>query len=81
LARRAPEYDFVYQLTVGGEPVRDQGTQRRQITRIYEGPEYRAFSKQVTGLVEEADPQFKKLMTDCVRADPPGRPARRYMSE
>lgn len=72
LGTAGAEYDFVYQLNVGDGRSEIKVLSGRQITRVYEGPEYRAFSKQTMALIEEADPQFKKLMTELREGRPAG---------
>jgi hypothetical protein len=72
LGTAGAEYDFAYQLTVGDGRSEIKVLGGRQLARIYEGPEYREFSKQVAGLIEDADPAFKKLMTELREGRPGG---------
>src|SRR6185437_6483591 len=68
-------YDFVYELTLGHgrSTVRELGN--RQLAKIYEGPGYRAFHERVTAILEEADPGFRKLMTELREGRPAGKPS------
>src|SRR5579863_5958454 len=76
LGTAGAEYDFVYQLTVGEGRSEIKVLSGRQIAKIYEGPQYREFSKQVSELIEDADPQFKKLMTELREGRPAGQASR-----
>jgi hypothetical protein len=62
LGTAGAEYDFVYQLNVGAGRSEIKVLSGRQIARIYEGPEYRAFSKQTTALIEEAAQTVEQML-------------------
>lgn len=72
LGTAGAEYDFVYELTLGEGRSQVKALAGRQIARIYEGQGYRAFGKRVIAMLEEADPQFKKVMTELREGQPAG---------
>jgi hypothetical protein len=76
LGTAGAEYDFVYELTLGEGRSQVTALAGRPIARIYEGQAYRAFGKQVIGLLEEADPQFRKIMTELREGHPAGQEGR-----
>ncbi len=73
LGTAGAEYDFVYELNLGQgrSSVKELGS--RQIAKVYEGPGYGAFHERVTAILEEADPQFKTLMTELREGRPAGK--------
>jgi len=62
LGTAGAEYDFVYQLSLGGGSSKIANLRGDEITAVYQGDEYRRHMDRLMELVSESDPVVKKLL-------------------
>jgi hypothetical protein len=64
LGTAGAEYEFVYQLDLANRRSIVCALNKKQIAEVYEGPAFASFMERSLAMIEQADPQTQRLMTD-----------------